>query len=286
MSGNKRVPYWKIVFFALLLLLGAFVRVSEEAPVSSPAESSPALAPTASEPMQQRNKAAIVIDDLGNNMEGTAEILDLPIPLTVAIMPFLPTTKQDAELAHAKGKDVIIHMPMEPVKGKKSWLGPGAISTDLPDEEIRSRVVAAIEEVPYAIGMNNHMGSKVTKDERVMRIVLEVCREQGIFYLDSKTSYRSVVEQLCEEMDVATASNSMFFDDIYTIEHILKQTQQFKKQALLQDGLIAIGHVGSPGKKTAFALRKLIPEMIQDVDFVMVKELVKPQRTLLPHSIP
>lgn len=68
------------------------------------------------------NKVAIVIDDFGNNMKGTDKMLSLPIPLTVAVMPFLPSTKQDAIGAHKKGHEVIIHMPMEPIRGKKSGL--------------------------------------------------------------------------------------------------------------------------------------------------------------------
>ena len=84
----------------------------------------------------------------------------------------MPTTKQDAELAHKLGNDVIVHMPMEPNRGKPEWLGPGGIMTKLSDEEIRKRVEDAIHEVPFAIGMNNHMGSKVTADERVMSMVL------------------------------------------------------------------------------------------------------------------
>ena len=108
---------------------------------------------------QVRKELAIVIDDFGNNMKGTEEMLNLPVPITVAIMPFLSTSKEDAIRAHKKGHEVIVHLPLEPKKGKKSWLGPGAITTDLSDEEIRKRVKDAIESIPYAVGMNHHMGS-------------------------------------------------------------------------------------------------------------------------------
>jgi polysaccharide deacetylase 2 family uncharacterized protein YibQ len=123
-----------------------------------------------------QRQIAVVIDDFGNNMKGTEQMLQLPIKFTVAVMPFLPTTKQDAEAAYRKGHDVIVHLPMEPIRGLHSWLGPGAILTELPDDEIRKRVEAAIADVPHAIGMNNHMGSKATKDKRVMRVVLEAER--------------------------------------------------------------------------------------------------------------
>lgn len=220
-------------------------------------------------------KAAIVIDDFGNQMQGTQEMLDLPIPFTVAVMPFLPTSKEDAELAHSRGKDVIIHMPMEPVKGKKSWLGPGAITTDLSDEEIRKRVEAAVDEVPHAVGMNNHMGSKVTADKRIMRIILQVCKERQLYFLDSRTTGKSVIGELAAELGVPTAANGLFFDDQYTMEHIMKQAELFKKKLDKHESLIAIGHVGPPGKKTAFALRKIIPQLDGKAEFVLVRDLVK-----------
>lgn len=223
----------------------------------------------------QQKRAAIVIDDFGNKMQGTQEMLDLPFPITVAVMPFLPSSREDAELAHSRGKDVIVHLPMEPVKGKASWLGPRGITTDLTDEEIRTRVEEAVDQVPHAIGMNNHMGSKATADPRVMKIVLTVCKERGLFFLDSRTTGKTVVGGLCAELGVKTANNGLFFDDQYTLEHILKQTERFKKLMQKQDELIAIGHVGPPGKKTSFALKKMAPELPKDVQFVMVKDLMK-----------
>jgi len=165
---------------------------------------------------------AIVIDDLGNNIEGTKELLNLPIKLTVAIMPFMSTTKQDAELAHQNGHEVIVHLPMEPKHGKEIWLGPGAITTDLSDIEIRKRVLAAIEDVPHAVGMNNHMGSKVSVDERVMRIILEVCKERGLFYLDSKTSSESVAKELAQEIKVPFLEKAVFVWIVAILTILLK----------------------------------------------------------------
>ncbi|PGZ95954.1 hypothetical protein COE51_19095 [Bacillus pseudomycoides] len=222
------------------------------------------------------NKVTIVIDDFGNNMKGTEKMLSLPIPLTVAVMPFLPSTKQDATSAHQKGHEVIIHMPMEPVKGKKEWLGPKAITTDLSDDEIRSRVKQAIEEVPFAIGMNNHMGSKVTADERVMRIILSVCKEHGLFYLDSKTSPNSVVKKVAEEIGVPTVENKLFFDDIYTSAHVIKQANSLLKKLENEPVMVAIGHVGPPGEITSSVIRSYIPKIKEKADFIFLSDLVSP----------
>ncbi|MGG1657945.1 divergent polysaccharide deacetylase family protein [Brevibacillus sp. NRS-1366] len=217
---------------------------------------------------------AFVIDDFGNNMSGTAEILALPVPLTVAVMPFLPSTKQDAELAHQKGHDVFVHMPMEPVKGKRSWLGPGAITTDLSDEEIRSRVQKAIDDVPHAIGMNNHMGSKVTADERIMRIIMSVVKERGLIYLDSKTTDKSVASKIATEMGVPHTENQIFLDDVYSVPHITQQMEKVCKRIGNHPLCVAIGHVGPPGKKTASVLRQYIPRIQKEAEFVTISKLI------------
>ncbi|NOU95990.1 divergent polysaccharide deacetylase family protein [Paenibacillus sp. LMG 31456] len=235
--------------------------------------SSSATQAVAEEGVLTNKRIAVVIDDLGNDMLGTREMIELPVPITVAVMPFLPTTRRDAEWAHQLGHEVLIHMPMEPVRGKKSWLGPGAITTDLSDEEIRQRVLAAIEEVPFAIGMNNHMGSKVTADARIMRIVLQVCKEKNLIYLDSKTTSKSVVKPIAVELGVRIVENNIFMDDVYTREHISKQAVKVKKHVKDNDTTIVIGHVGPPGKNTAAVLKQSVPTIQELAQFVTISKL-------------
>jgi polysaccharide deacetylase 2 family uncharacterized protein YibQ len=237
---------------------------------------SPVLQAEAQEPEALPFKqVAIVIDDFGNGMDGTEEIVDLPVPVTVAVMPFLPTTKTDARLAHKKGHEVIVHLPMQPIRGKKSWLGPGAITTDLTDDEVRSRVEAAIDDVPFAIGISNHMGSKVTSDERIVRIIVEVCKEKGMMILDSRTTDKSVIGKFAKQMAVPHAENQLFLDDIYTVSHISKQMAKLEKLLHNQDQCIAIGHVGPPGKKTAQVLQSSVPSMQKIARFVPVSKLMR-----------
>ncbi|MBO1624270.1 divergent polysaccharide deacetylase family protein [Bacillus arachidis] len=220
------------------------------------------------------NKVAIVIDDFGNNMKGTERMLSLPIPLTVAVMPFLPSSKQDAVAAHQKGHEVIIHMPMEPIKGKKEWLGPNAITTNLSDREIENRIEQAIKEIPHAIGMNNHMGSKVTADERIMRIILSVCKKHGLFYLDSKTNPNSVVPKIGKELGVPIVENQLFFDDVYTASHITKQAQLLIQRIKEKPVVVAIGHVGPPGEITSRVIESSIPKVREHADFIFLSDLV------------
>jgi len=227
----------------------------------------------------QQKKIALVIDDFGNNMKGTEQMLKLPISFTVAVMPFLPTTKQDAEMAHKLGHDVIVHMPMEPKSGRASWLGPGAIMTSMSDQEIRKRLEAAIQEVPHAIGMNNHMGSKVTGDERVMRVVLQVCKERGLFFLDSHTNYHTVAPRIARELGVPIAENQMFLDDSITVKHISGQVRKVEAFMQNHDQCIVIGHVGTGGVTTASILAGSLPKMKSMFQFVRVAEFAKAHKS-------
>lgn len=254
----------------LSLLCAAFFLLGTTTLAAAPAPLSPALPPA------PKKVVALVIDDFGNNMAGTQEMLTLPVPLTVAVMPFMPSTKQDAKLAHQRGHDVFVHMPMEPNKGKKSWLGPGAITEDLSDEEIRQRVEKAIDDVPHAIGMNNHMGSKITANEHIMRIVMEVVKKRGLIYLDSKTTDKSVAGKLAAELGVPYAENQLFLDDVYSIPHICGQMEKLCKRIDSFPVCVAIGHVGAPGKKTASVLRQYIPRIQKEAKFVTVSQLVHP----------
>jgi len=233
----------------------------------------------------EKRQVAIVIDDFGNRMSGTAEMLDLPIHITAAVMPFLSTTKQDAEMAHKKGHDVIVHMPMEPNRGKKEWLGPGALTANMSDAEVRERVEAAIAEVPHAIGMNNHMGSKITADERIMRVVLTVIKERGMFFLDSRTTFKSVIPKVARELGVSVMFNDVFLDDVYTTNHISGQIRVVNKHLSKNESCVVIGHVGAPGKKTAAVLSEAIPRLKEKASFVRLSEMLQSaNKEVIPHT--
>ncbi|QDY82053.1 divergent polysaccharide deacetylase family protein [Paenibacillus polymyxa] len=224
---------------------------------------------------EPQKRVAVIIDDLGNNMKGTKEILNLPVKITVAVMPFLPTTKQDAMEAHKRGHDVIVHLPMEPKQGRPEWLGPGAIKANMTDEEVRAKVTEAIKDVPYAIGMNNHMGSKVTSDKRIMSVVLDVCKEHGLFFVDSRTNYWSVVPELAAKKGMPPVRNDIFLDDVHTIAHVQRQLAKVVEWLAEHDTCVTIGHVGGAGLKTSSGLHLSVPKLKEHAQFVGISDLVR-----------
>lgn len=263
----------KLFTKTLLIGISALLLASASHLSEGQANAEPVIRPGL--PIPPVKKIAVVIDDLGNDMTGTADMLELPIPLTVAVMPFMPSSRKDAEAAHAKGKHVFIHMPMESKRGKRNWLGPGAITLDLSDEEIRKRVEDAVDNVPYAEGMNNHMGSKATGSERVMRIVLQVCKERKLVFLDSKTNHRSIAGKVAKELGVKYVENEMFLDDVASISHVTKQVRKMKARLEDEDVVVIIGHVGRPGKQTSQVLKTAIPELQRHAKFVPVSTLAQ-----------
>lgn len=233
-----------------------------------------------------KHKLAIIIDDFGNGQKGTDQMLSLPIKITVAVMPFLPTSKSDAERAHKMGHDVIIHMPMEPKQGKADWLGPGAITSKMTDEEVRKRMEEAIDHVPHAVGVNNHMGSKITGDERIMSIVLDVCKERGLFFIDSKTNYHSVAGQVATGKGLPNIGNDIFLDDVHTVQHVTKQLKSAAQHAETHKSCITIGHVGVYGERTATAIQGSIHELQKKVQFVGIQELVQERSEWSSNPLP
>jgi len=280
---NKRMMKWGVMVLAVIVSCGIHV---PQASAIGQMSARQMEGGEGGKEVAEKRQVAIVIDDFGNKMSGTAEMLDLPIHITAAVMPFLPSTKQDAELAHKKGHDVIVHMPMEPNRGKKEWLGPGALTANMSDEEVRKRVEAAIAEVPHAIGMNNHMGSKITADERIMRVVLTVIKERNMFFLDSRTTFKSVIPKVARELGVNVMFNDVFLDDVYTTNHIAGQIRVVNKHLSSNGSCVVIGHVGAPGKKTAAVLSDAIPRLKEKATFVRLSDMLQSSvnKEIIPHS--
>lgn len=199
----------------------------------------------------EETKVAIIIDDFGGNVKGVNDFFKAKIPITVAVMPFLEKSKEQAELAHSLGLEVMIHLPLQPKKGKASWLGPNPITKDLPLDEVKKRVVKAIESIPYAKGMNNHMGSLIVEDEAIMRIILETAKEYNLYFIDSGTAPNSVIPKLAEEIGVPWGVRDIFLDDTHSSSrHVYKQMNKLVKVAERKGNAIAIGHVGIKGEET------------------------------------
>ena len=153
----------------------------------------------------------IVIDDVGYNTFQLAPFLKFPGPISFAILPSLDYTQAVQTMIAAAGKSILLHQPMEAIGVLDA--GPGAIMDSMDDETIRRVIEDNLAQLPLARGMNNHMGSLASQDERVMRLVLDACRKAGIYYLDSVTIGNSLAGVVARSMHYRILERTVFLDN-------------------------------------------------------------------------
>jgi polysaccharide deacetylase 2 family uncharacterized protein YibQ len=218
---------------------------------------------------------ALIIDDFGNHGEGTEAILKLGIPITAAVMPFLDKSQSDAEIAHNAGLEVIMHVPMEPTSGDKNWLGAMGITCNLSTPEIQTRLLEGLAQIKWAVGMNNHMGSKAMQDKRIVRAVLEVAKSRNIFFIDSKTTDKTVAPDIVKDLNLPYFARDVFLDNAKMFNYISGQLKKLGDIALQRGYAIGIGHVGPEGGSiTAKAIAAMYPILEKNgISFIYASQI-------------
>jgi polysaccharide deacetylase 2 family uncharacterized protein YibQ len=199
-----------------------------------------------------------VIDDAGNNLQELEPFLRFPGPLTIAVLPGLPNSAEAARRIRAAGKEVFLHQPMEAIGGQNP--GPGAIFAGMSKKEVRAVVTGNLEELGPVAGMNNHQGSKITLDAEIMETILAICREQGIYFLDSRTTADTVVPLVAQCMGIMIGERDVFLDNIQERASMIRYVEDGLRRADQRGAAVMIGHTWSP--ELASALESLYPDLI------------------------
>lgn len=202
-------------------------------------------------------RLAVVIDDLGGDLDYARALTELDYPVTFAVWPKSAHAVATAELAHAAGREVILHQPMEPERYPRVKPGPGAVFVDMPVAYVRRTVRENLEGLPHAIGLNNHMGSRFTQVEAALAPVMDVLRAKGLFALDSLTHAKSRVVAAAKAAGVPVYQRDVFLDVVRDEKAIGFQLEKAARIARATGGAIAIGH---PFPETLAALRAFAPE--------------------------
>lgn len=202
---------------------------------------------------------AIVLDDVGVAKAHAEMAIDLPAPITLSMMTYADGVAEMAARARAKGHELMLHVPMQPVNTKVDP-GPHALLVGLPPAELKQRLDWGLDRFKGFIGINNHMGSRFTQDEAGMRIVMQELRARGLLFLDSKTISTSVGDRLAREMGVAHISRDVFLDDDMSSAAVARQLAITERVARKQGFAIAIGH---PHPATIAVLKKWLVEAKQ-----------------------
>lgn len=205
-------------------------------------------------------RLALIIDDWGYDWDMAKDFLSLDLAFTAAVLPDRAKTQEQLAMLRQRGHEVILHLPMEPMNPEIE-LDEECIKTDLSDAEIRRRVESAISAVGRVAGVNNHMGSKATSDERVVRAVLGVVKEHGLYFIDSWTAPTSLAGEAAAEMKIPTATNQAFLDHYDDVERVKRQIERLIRLAKRDGQALGIGHVRP---QTYRALVEMIPRFHEE----------------------
>lgn len=238
---------------------------------AAPVKAAPAAAPKPNTPAAVKGKLAVVIDDAGRDLESQHVYESLGIPLTLAVMPNQVHTRDAALSWHAHGLPVILHQPMESVSG--IGMESKVILTSMGDEEIRSLLKSSLSQVPEAVGINNHQGSKATTDRHTMDVVMNELHHRRLFFFDSRTNSTTAADAAAASYGVPYVRNDLFVDNEADVAAISSMIREAAKRAQKYGTYVIIGHCRP---KTAEAFRQMVPQLEKEgIQFVYVSSLAK-----------
>ena len=216
-------------------------------------------------------KIAIIIDDMGVDRKRSFQTIDIDAPLTLAFLPYASSLEDITEKAKAQGHELIIHMPMQATTNPVS-LGPIALKSGMSEDEVKSNMQAAFESFEGYVGVNNHMGSKVTQDEQIMDWAMETLKGKGLYFIDSKTIGSSVAADMSRRNGLPTAVRDVFLDHENTPEFVAGALRKLERVAVRNGYAIAIGH---PKDATLNGLKQWLPDaQARGFEIVHASELV------------
>jgi len=237
-------------------------------PPATPAETSPA--PVL--PPETLPAACIIIDDIGYDAPLAEKFMALDAPLTLSILPFSPYREKIAAEAGQLDMEIMLHLPMEPDEYPRTDPGPGALLTSMSPDELIRQLTEDIRSVPGAVGVNNHMGSKMTAVESQMYQIFSILKREGLFFIDSRTTVNTLCKPSARLLQVPFAQRNVFLDHEVTEAFVRKQINELIRKAQKEGRVIGIGH---PHEITYQVLKEMLPELEEKVRLVPASELVE-----------
>ncbi len=227
-------------------------------------------------------RAAIIIDDLGNSWYQARSVTSLSYPVAVSILPETPFAERTARRAHAQGKEVLLHMPMEPSDSSIS-LGPTFLRTDMDRSELMALLGSNLGAIPYVQGVNNHMGSQLTSQTQPMSWVMKTLDRRDLFFVDSRTTARSQALAQARTQGVPATERDIFLDHRPHRKAIRTQFLKLLAEARQRGTAVAIGH---PHPATLAILQQWLPKASsRGVEIVPVQEVLAVRALQRPGSI-
>jgi len=219
-----------------------------------------------------RPRVAIIIDDLGHDRFIAEKFLNLDAPLTFSLLPFGPHSKKIAKMADLKGREIMLHLPMEPVEYPEANPGRGALLFSMDPDQLIKQLRTDLSIISLIKGVNNHMGSKITADSVRMNQIFTILKMQNLFFIDSRSTAESVCRSSARLLKVPFAERDVFLDNIQDSESIRKQIEKLTDIAKKHGEAIGIAH---PYSITYNILLKELPALEKKVVIVPASQLVR-----------
>ncbi|MEA3241722.1 MAG: divergent polysaccharide deacetylase family protein [Pseudomonadota bacterium] len=218
-------------------------------------------------------RIAIIIDDMGMNTPIAKQFVQLSFPLTFSIFPYAPRALEVARLFHQAGQQIMLHVPMEPHGYPDVDPGPGALLDSMNDRQLISRFRKELTAIPGIVGINNHMGSRLTENEHIMALFMNCLLDKPLFFIDSRTTAGTVAFGEALKAGIPAGQRDVFLDNIQDEQYILTQLRKLIAIAQIKKTAVGIGH---PYPETVAALRRL-SQLTQEsgVTIAPVSELIK-----------
>lgn len=245
-----------------------------KAPAAEPDALQASLPPVPPEmpPVKKPPRVAIIIDDLGYDRQLAEKLIDLNAPFTFSILPHSPHLAAIARLAHERGLEIMLHLPMEPVEYPEINPGPGALLTSMGPDELLRVLEEDLRAVPHITGVNNHMGSRLTARSEQMYQVFSVLKRRGLFFIDSRTTDESVCRPSARLFQIPFAQRDVFLDHTHDPAFIRKQIRELVRIAQRKGEAVGIAH---PHPTTYSILKEELPALRQQVEIVPASRLVR-----------
>jgi len=193
-------------------------------------------------PRLSGREVVIIVDDIGYGMKPVRDLLRIDADITFAILPLLSHSREAAEMLHKANRETLLHLPMEPLSYPKDKPGNGALFTDMNESEIIFQLEKNLASVPYATGVNNHMGSKFMTDEAKLTAVFKLLKKKDLFFIDSRTTPSSKAASAAEKVHLTTASRRVFLDNERDYDKIYQILMDVTRSPAGKSPVIVIGH--------------------------------------------
>ncbi|MCF8067588.1 MAG: divergent polysaccharide deacetylase family protein [Desulfobacterales bacterium] len=233
----------------------------------------PPVKPPEFDPNDKRPMVALIIDDLGYDGPLADKFLGLDAEITLSILPYSPKQEQIARAAHQKGLEVMLHLPMEPREYPKIDPGPGALVSDMTPDQLVSRLERNLAQVPFVVGVNNHMGSRLTENSDQMNQIMIILKKRNLYFIDSRTTAGTLCRPSAKMFQVPFAERDVFLDHKQDAGFIRKQINQLIRDAEKHGEAVGIGH---PSRVTYEVLKEMLPLLKKKVRLVPASKIVHP----------